>query len=46
LLPLLRRAIAQHALRGELHEGRWYDIGTTERLASLDAELSRTAMVS
>jgi N-acetyl-alpha-D-muramate 1-phosphate uridylyltransferase len=46
LLPLLRRAIAQHALSGELHEGRWYDIGTTERLASLDAELSRTAMVS
>jgi len=40
LLPLLRRAIAERALSGELHEGRWYDIGTTERLASLDAELS------
>jgi hypothetical protein len=24
-----------------LHEGRWFDIGTTERLAALDAELSR-----
>lgn len=41
LLPLLRRAIAQRALSGELHEGRWFDIGTAERLAALDAELSR-----
>src|SRR5690349_4380530 len=41
LLPLLRGAIARRALSGELHEGRWYDIGTTERLAALDAELSR-----
>jgi N-acetyl-alpha-D-muramate 1-phosphate uridylyltransferase len=41
LLPLLRRAIAQRALSGELHEGRWFDIGTTERLVALDAELSR-----
>jgi N-acetyl-alpha-D-muramate 1-phosphate uridylyltransferase len=41
LLPLLRRAIAQRALSGELHEGRWFDIGTSERLAALDAELSR-----
>lgn len=41
LLPLLRRAISRHALSGELHTGRWYDIGTPERLASLDAELSR-----
>jgi MurNAc alpha-1-phosphate uridylyltransferase len=40
LLPLLRRAIAQRALSGELHYGRWYDIGTTERLAALDAQLS------
>jgi N-acetyl-alpha-D-muramate 1-phosphate uridylyltransferase len=46
LLPLLRRAIAQRALSGELHEGRWYDIGTTERLASLDIELSRAKKVS
>jgi MurNAc alpha-1-phosphate uridylyltransferase len=41
LLPLLRRAISQRQLSGELHEGRWFDIGTIERLASLDAELSR-----
>jgi MurNAc alpha-1-phosphate uridylyltransferase len=46
LLPLLRRAISQEALSGELHEGRWYDIGTPERLASLDAELSRAVKVS
>jgi MurNAc alpha-1-phosphate uridylyltransferase len=41
LLPLLRRAIARRALSGELHQGRWYDIGTAERLAALDAELAR-----
>jgi MurNAc alpha-1-phosphate uridylyltransferase len=41
LLPLLRRAIARRALSGEIHTGRWFDIGTAERLAALDAELSR-----
>ncbi len=46
LLPLLRQAIAQEALSGELHEGRWHDIGTIERLNALDAELQRTATVS
>jgi MurNAc alpha-1-phosphate uridylyltransferase len=46
LLPLLRRAIAQRALSGEVHEGRWYDIGTTERLTALDAQLSRAIKVS
>jgi MurNAc alpha-1-phosphate uridylyltransferase len=46
LLPLLRRAITQRALSGELHSGRWYDVGTPERLASLDAELSRAITVS
>jgi len=39
LLPLLRRAIAARQLTGELHGGRWYDIGTVERLNALDAEL-------
>jgi MurNAc alpha-1-phosphate uridylyltransferase len=46
LLPLLRQAISTRALTGELHEGRWYDIGTIERLNALDAQLSRTAKVS
>lgn len=40
LLPLLHSAIARGALTGELHTGRWYDIGTPERLAALDAQLS------
>ncbi len=46
LLPLLRRAIAQRALSGELYAGRWFDIGTVERLAALDQELSRAPGVS
>jgi MurNAc alpha-1-phosphate uridylyltransferase len=40
LLPLLRRAIAARALSGELHSGRWFDVGTIERLRVLDDELS------
>jgi N-acetyl-alpha-D-muramate 1-phosphate uridylyltransferase len=39
LLPLLRRAIGEQRLSGELHSGRWYDIGTVDRLNALDAEL-------
>jgi MurNAc alpha-1-phosphate uridylyltransferase len=46
LLPLLRQAIAQRALSGERHTGRWYDIGTIERLAVLDAQLTGAAQVS
>jgi N-acetyl-alpha-D-muramate 1-phosphate uridylyltransferase len=41
LLPLLRQAIAARQLTGELHAGRWYDIGTVERLEALDAQLRR-----
>ncbi|HUN70875.1 MAG TPA: nucleotidyltransferase family protein [Steroidobacteraceae bacterium] len=37
LLPLLKRAIAARRLRGELYRGEWLDIGSPERLASLDA---------
>jgi MurNAc alpha-1-phosphate uridylyltransferase len=44
LLPLLRRAIEARALTGELHSGRWSDIGTIDRLNVLDAELSRGAV--
>jgi MurNAc alpha-1-phosphate uridylyltransferase len=42
LLPLLKRAIAAGTLSGELHEGRWYDIGTPQRLAALDRELKES----
>jgi MurNAc alpha-1-phosphate uridylyltransferase len=40
LLPLLRKAIAARRLTGEVHPGRWYDIGTVERLAALDVQLA------
>ena len=39
MLPLLKRAIAARILRGEVHGGEWCDVGTPERLASLDAEV-------
>jgi MurNAc alpha-1-phosphate uridylyltransferase len=39
LLPLLRRAIAARRLSGEAYGGEWSDIGTPERLASLDARV-------
>lgn len=39
MLPLLKRAIGARLLRGELHRGEWCDVGTPERLASLDAEV-------
>jgi MurNAc alpha-1-phosphate uridylyltransferase len=40
LAPLLREAMADGAVGGELHEGRWMDIGTPERLAELDRLLA------
>ena len=39
LAPLLRRAMAQGQVSGELFEGRWFDIGTPERLQQLDEKL-------
>jgi MurNAc alpha-1-phosphate uridylyltransferase len=42
LAPLLRSAMAQGRVGGEYFAGRWLDIGTPQRLAELDAELSRT----
>ncbi len=39
MLPLMKRAIAAKLLRGEVHRGEWCDVGTPERLATLDAEV-------
>jgi MurNAc alpha-1-phosphate uridylyltransferase len=39
LAPLLRVAMDADRVSGELHSGRWMDVGTPERLAELDAEL-------
>ncbi len=39
LAPLLRAAMAQGKVSGELHRGRWTDVGTPQRLGELDAEL-------
>jgi len=39
LAPLLRQAMAAGKVSGELHAGRWTDVGTPQRLAELDAEL-------
>jgi len=41
LAPLLRQAADAGKASGELHHGIWQDIGTPERLALLDRELSR-----
>ena len=40
MLPLFRRAAAAGRLSGDLYDGLWFDIGTPERLASLDARLA------
>lgn len=39
LAPILRAHMASNAITGEHHRGRWTDVGTPERLATLDAEL-------
>ncbi len=39
LAPLLRVAMANGAVSGEHHRGRWTDVGTPERLAQLEREL-------
>ncbi|RRQ22335.1 N-acetylmuramate alpha-1-phosphate uridylyltransferase MurU [Thiohalobacter thiocyanaticus] len=43
LAPLLRRAIAAGRVSGEHFAGRWFDIGTPQRLRELDRELTGTA---
>ena len=40
LAPILRAHMAEGAITGEHHRGRWTDVGTPERLAQLDAGLS------
>ncbi|MCL4780110.1 MAG: nucleotidyltransferase family protein [Gammaproteobacteria bacterium] len=39
LAPLLRAAVDKGQVSGEVHAGRWTDVGTPERLRQLDAEL-------
>ncbi len=43
LAPLLREHMALGQVAGEHYRGRWVDVGTPERLASLDRELGRDA---
>lgn len=43
LAPLLLAAMGEARVSGELHRGRWTDVGTPERLAQLDAELDSSA---
>ena len=45
LLPLLQRASSAGALTGELHAGRWYDVGTSARLLALDLQLRGDRMI-
>lgn len=40
LAPLLRAAMAEGQVSGELYEGLWMDIGTVERLAAYDQWLA------
>jgi MurNAc alpha-1-phosphate uridylyltransferase len=37
LAPLLRAAMARRQVSGEIHFGRWHDVGTPERLEALNA---------
>ena len=39
LAPVLRKAMVQKSVSGELYQGLWHDIGTPERLAELDLYL-------
>lgn len=43
LAPLLRAAMERGAVTGAHHRGQWTDVGTPQRLAELDAALSRSA---
>lgn len=41
LAPLLRAAMLEQQVSGQLHAGSWYDVGTPQRLAALDAQLHK-----
>jgi MurNAc alpha-1-phosphate uridylyltransferase len=43
LAPLLKNAMAAGQVSGEHYRGRWYDIGTPERLTELDLQLKEQA---
>lgn len=43
LAPLLKAAMAEGKVTGEHYRGRWVDVGTPERLISLDNEITRQA---
>ncbi|MBT8134706.1 MAG: mannose-1-phosphate guanylyltransferase, partial [Gammaproteobacteria bacterium] len=40
LAPLIRSKCEENLVSGQLHEGRWTDVGTIERLQELDIKLS------
>ena len=44
LAPLLRQAMQSHQVSGEYFAGDWRDIGTPERLAELDHDLSSSVV--
>ena len=41
IVPLLKAAMARGQVGGEIYTGQWFDIGTPERLAALDALLQQ-----
>ncbi len=43
LAPLLKQAMAQNLVSGQHYQGIWHDIGTPERLNSLDVAIKNTA---
>ena len=43
MAPLLRQAITQNQATAEHYEGVWHDIGTLDRLESLDRRLNKNA---
>jgi MurNAc alpha-1-phosphate uridylyltransferase len=43
LTPLLRAAMPRNQVRGELWQAAWTDVGTPQRLAQLDVELTPSA---